>query len=146
MMRLKIDDKNCRVFRTDSKFYFRTREKTLLDRDFEGNPWISTRCCSTIDFVWHGWTLKCLPLCKRLEFGTFDSEDYSWLTWQSSRHFTRLETCFFGKESHENLRNCKFQILDFPRQLKKVNFDLTKSIQQDEHGEIFQRKLEIIYF
>ena len=22
------------VFRTDSKFYFRTREKTLLDRDF----------------------------------------------------------------------------------------------------------------
>ena len=123
---------------SEPKVYFRTCEKTLLNGDFrEGNPWISTRCCSTIDFVWEGWTLKCLLLCKSLEFGTFDSEDYILLTWQSSRHFTRLETCFFGKKNDENLRNCKFQILHFARQLKKFNFDLTKSIQQDEHDSNF---------
>ena len=128
-------------FRATSKSHFRTREKTLLSWDFrEGNLWLTIRCWRTFDFVWEGWTLKCLLLCKRLEFGTFDSEDYIWLTWQSSRHFTRLETCFCGKKNDENLRNCKFQILHFATQLKKFNFDLTKSIQQDEHETNLKRK------
>ena len=127
-------------FRTASKSYFRTREKRcwieISAKEIPDYP-SDVAVLLTLFGKDELWSVYCF-----IKSGVW----HLWLWRLYLTYLAKLTTLhtpwnlFFRKENDENLRNCKFQILHFARQLKKFNFDLTKSIQQDEHETNLKRK------